>query len=130
MPEIINLPVISDDCSLAIIEKQHLPFEVKRLYFIYNIANDKPRGFHAHRETRQILFCLAGCVRLKTEHDGKREEIILKDPSIGVLLEPLMWHEMHDMDEHTILLVLASKEYDEADYIRDYSVFERLVYEE
>lgn len=123
----LKLPVIVDDCNLAVAQKPDVPFAIKRVYYIYNTKNNESRGFHAHRKTQQILFCLSGSVRVVVETKEGRSECFLNDPSEGVFLDSLAWHEMHDMDESTILLILASDEYNEADYIRDYQQFKEIL---
>lgn len=124
---LINLPKISDDCLLYFAQNPDtVPFEIKRVYFITTPKPNLPRGAHAHRQTEQILFCIQGKCRL-TFDDGKyKEEITLTSPEIGVHLPPLLWHEMHDLNEDTILLVLASKVYLASDYIRDYGEFKKI----
>lgn len=119
----INLHTVNDDCKLVVAEQSRIPFPIKRMYYIIDMKSGEPRGFHAHRETQQVLFCLKGSVRLVLENAEKRADYILTDPSTGILLDRYVWHEMHDMTEETVLLVVASHEYDENDYIREYEVF-------
>lgn len=125
--KLIKLPVISDDCKLAVAENSKLPFAIKRIYYIYGNQNKLPRGFHAHRENQQILFCLKGSVRMVLESAEGKAEQVLTNPSEGIFLDKMVWHEMHDIDELTILLVIASNEFDEHDYIRDHRVFIDLI---
>jgi len=121
--KLIKLPVISDDCKLVVAENSKLPFDVKRIYYIYGNQNNLPRGFHAHKENQQILFCLRGSFRMVLESSDGREECTLSDPSEGIFLDKMAWHEMHDVDDSTILLVLASHEFEESDYIRNHNEF-------
>lgn len=125
----INIPRINDDALLCFIEGlRHLSFEIKRVYFVLKPKASEPRGFHAHHKTNQVLFCIHGSVKLIVDNGKKRKQIILKNqPEKGVLLPPLLWHEMHDMDKSTILLVLADREYEPEDYIRDYSEFLKIM---
>jgi dTDP-4-dehydrorhamnose 3,5-epimerase-like enzyme len=106
--------------GLVVIEAGNsLPFAVKRAYWVYSTKPDAARGFHAHRKLRQICYCLAGSVRMQL-FDGKREESVLLKPGMGgLLLPPMIWHEVHDFSPDCVLTVLADSEYDEADYIRD-----------
>ena len=120
---IVTLSKLHDDCDLIVAENSKIPFPIKRVYSILNAESNMPRGYHAHRKTQQILFCLKGSVRMILDNGVEKAECVLSDPSHGLLLDTMVWHEMHDMDESTILLVLASHEYDEADYIRDYEVY-------
>lgn len=121
--QLYHLPEIQDDCSLVVAEKSNIPFPIRRLYYIYNPAPRLARGFHAHYKTSQLLFCIKGSVRMVLDDGENKEEATLNKPSDGILLKPLIWHEMHDMTEETILLVLASHTYSERDYIRDYKTF-------
>jgi dTDP-4-dehydrorhamnose 3,5-epimerase-like enzyme len=102
-----------------------LPFSVRRVYWIHGTKPDVSRGFHAHKELRQLCFCVAGSVRLSL-FDGRREEsVILDSHAKGLLIGPGLWREMHDFSPDCVLMVLASAEYDEADYIRDREEFIR-----
>ncbi len=122
---IIKIPKISDDALVCFVESlRHLPFEIRRVYYILKPKSEEPRGFHAHHKTNQVLFCIHGSVKLIVDNGKKRKHIVLKNqPNKGILLPPLLWHEMHDMDESTILLVFADQPYDPNDYIRDYAEF-------
>lgn len=120
----VEISKISDDCSLYFAEHpSHIPFAIKRIYYITQAASQIPRGFHAHYQTRQLLFCIQGSIRMIFDDGKKREEVILNAPEIGVLIDKKVWHEMHDFSADTILLVLASAHYDPKDYIRDYQHF-------
>lgn len=126
---LVQLPTIQDDCKLVVGENSGLPFAIKRIYYIYDAKTNEPRGFHAHKETQQILFCLQGRVKIVLDDGRKNEEVLLTDPSKGVFLDKMIWHEMHEMEKDTILLVLASEEYDESDYIRNYNKFKLITHE-
>lgn len=121
----VKIPKICDDALLYFVEgMHHLPFEIKRVYYILKPKAKEPRGFHAHHKTNQVLFCIHGSVKLIVDDGKKRKQIILKNqPEKGVFLPPLLWHEMHDMDESTILLVFADRQYESEDYIRNYDEF-------
>lgn len=121
---LIKIPNISDDCMLCFAQTpDHIPFEIKRIYHISQAKPNLPRGFHAHYRTEQILFCIQGSVRMVIDDGKKREEIILNEPGVGVFLDKLIWHEMHDLTKDAILLVLASRSYEAEDYIRNYERF-------
>lgn len=121
---IIKLPKIEDDAFLCFGQTpDHIPFNIKRVYYITKPKAGLPRGKHAHYKTQQILFCIQGKVRMVLDDGKNKEEIILKDPEDGIFLDKMIWHDMLDMDENTILLVLASEKHDPKDYIRDYKVF-------
>lgn len=126
--KIIKIPKIYDDSFLCFAQHpDHVPFDIKRVYFIISPVKGLPRGKHAHKTTRQMLFCISGKVRMVLDDGNAREEAVLSNPEMGIMLEPLIWHEMLDMDENTVLLVLASKKYDAGDYIRDYQSFKKYV---
>lgn len=122
----VNIPQILDECSLCFIQTPgNLSFPIKRVYFI-SMANTKySRGFHAHKKTQQAIFCIQGSIRLLLDDGKKKEEIILDKPNIGVFLDKMIWHEMKNFKKNTILLILASEIFDEADYIRDYEQFKK-----
>jgi dTDP-4-dehydrorhamnose 3,5-epimerase-like enzyme len=100
-----------------------LPFPVRRVYWIHGTKPGVSRGFHAHKQLRQLCVCVAGSVRVKL-FDGQREEdITLNSSAQGLLIGAGLWHEMHDFSPACVLMVFASAEYDEADYIRDRQEF-------
>ena len=124
--QVITLPKRADPRGVLVpIELEALvPFAVRRLYFIAKADPLLPRGFHAHRRTREAMVCISGSceLRLRTR-DGTEERITLNDPGQMVILEPHVWREMHHITRDAVLLVLASLPYDEADYIRDEAAF-------
>lgn len=120
----VKIPKISDDCMLYFAQTpDQIPFEVKRIYHISQANPNLPRGFHAHYKTEQILFCIQGSVRMVFDDGEKREEVIINKPEVGIFLNKLIWHEMHDLTKDAILLVLASRAYEAEDYIRNYEKF-------
>ena len=125
--ELLPLQVHGDDRgSLIALENGHnLPFDVKRVYYIYGTKAGVPRGFHAHRKLKQLLIAVSGSVTVKTEHDGKTETHLLNRPDEGLLIEGLVWRKMHDFSPDCVLVVLADEYYNESDYIRDYNVFKQ-----
>lgn len=122
----IELPLIleQEKGSLCFGEvKKQIPFEIKRFFYIFNLASAKIRGEHAHKKTEQVLFCLKGSVKIELD-DGKNKEIIvLTKPNIGIFLGKMVWVKMTDFQKETALLVLCSAPYEEKDYIRDYNDF-------
>lgn len=110
--------------SLIALENEHnLPFEVKRVYYIFNTKQGVSRGFHAHRRLRQVLIVISGGCDIKVEYQGKSETYHLSKPDEGLLIEGLVWREMHNFTPDCVLMVLADAYYDETDYIRDYNDF-------
>ncbi|UPQ81332.1 FdtA/QdtA family cupin domain-containing protein [Pseudomonas knackmussii] len=116
-----------DLVALEIGMEKAVPFDIKRVYYIYRTAEGVSRGFHAHRRLRQVAICLSGSCRMVLDNGQKREDVLLSNPTKGLLIESMTWREMHDFSEDCVLLVLASEHYDEADYIRDYQKFINLV---
>ena len=122
--KLIDLPSLGDQRGglVAIESNQSIPFEIKRLYYIFNTTNQS-RGFHAHIDLKQVAVCVKGSCRFILDNGHAREEVTLNSPTQGLYIEALTWREMHDFSEDCVLLVLASEHYDENDYIRDYQDF-------
>ncbi|MBI2595742.1 FdtA/QdtA family cupin domain-containing protein [Candidatus Daviesbacteria bacterium] len=120
----IYLPKITDDGSLVFAQTpDHIPFPINRIYSIFDADPKFPRGFHAHKKTQQVLFCLNSDIKIIVDDGKKRATVFLDKPEHGLFLDKMVWHEMHDFKKKTILLVLASNLYDPDDYIRDYKEF-------
>lgn len=114
--------------ELSFFEGNHdIPFEIKRIYYISKVPEGVRRGFHAHKELKQFLFCPYGRIQLILENRNGREEIELSDPSIGVVIEECTWREMLWLQKDSVLCVAASDYYNVEDYIRNYEDFKRLM---
>lgn len=126
---VIELKQIGDERGslIALEENYNVPFDVKRVYYIFGTAEGIRRGNHAHKNLKQLAICVSGsCTFLL--HDGRDENHIrLDSPSQGLLIEGLIWREMHDFTSDCVLLVLADDYYKEEDYIRDYDTFKKEV---
>lgn len=104
-----------------------VPFEVKRVYYIFDTTPGTVRGKHAHKVLKQVLICVSGACTIECEMpDGTKTEHRLDWPDRGLLIEGLVWRNMKEFSKDAVLLVLASERYDEADYIRDYKSFAEL----
>ena len=114
---------------VAIETLKDIPFEVKRVYYIYDTLPGVRRGFHAHRELEQILICVHGSCKIHLDNGTDTSEVLLDKPNEGLYISNDMWREMYDFSEGAVLLVLASEYYDEKDYIRNYDDFIKLVRE-
>ena len=112
---------------IAIEAQKDLPFEIKRVYYIYDTLPGVRRGFHAHRCLEQILLCVHGSCRIHLDNGTDTAEVLLDKPGEGLYIANDMWREMYDFSPDAVLLVLASEYYDEADYIRNYDDFLALV---
>ncbi len=114
--------------ELSFFEGTHeIPFEIKRIYYISKVSEGVRRGFHAHKELQQLLFCPYGRIQLILENRSGREEIELSDPSIGVVIEECTWREMLWLQKDSVLCVAASDFYKTEDYIRDYDKFHEFI---
>lgn len=112
--------------ELVILESlRDIPFDVKRIYYLKNLDFHKPRGFHAHKQLKQVATCITGSCKMLLDNGTQRETVEMKANSEGVLIDSMIWHEMFDFSSDCIFLVLANDYYDESDYIRDYSEFIR-----
>ncbi len=106
-------------------EMDNIPFDIKRVYYIYNLINHRNvmRGKHAHKSLEQVMFCLNGQCTVTLDDGNRRQNIILDQPNKGIFLGAHLWHTMHEFNSNCILLVFASQLYNEDDYIRDYNEF-------
>ncbi|HGM3507203.1 TPA: FdtA/QdtA family cupin domain-containing protein [Clostridioides difficile] len=108
---------------VALESNKAIPFDIKRVYYIYDVPDNVKRGFHAHKNLEQVLVCLNGSVKIKC-YDGAKETIFtLNKNDVGLYVGTGVWHEMFDFDEKTVLISIASEYYNEEDYIRDYEEF-------
>ena len=127
----VNLPVIPDgiDGKLSVAESiVNIPFEIKRVYYIYDLENSQAiRGRHAHRQLEQVIFCINGSFILGLDDGTNKEELIINQRNTGVYLGTGLWHTMSGFSKDCILLVFASDYYNESDYIRDYNEFIRFI---
>ena len=123
--KLVDLPSFGDERGglIAIESEQSIPFQIKRLYYIFGTQSGVARGFHAHYNLKQVAICVKGSCRMILDDGQHREEVWLDTPNKGLLIGDLVWREMHDFSDDCVLLVLASEHYDEADYIRDYDEF-------
>lgn len=125
--KMIDFPGLGDDrgelISLEIGQEKIVPFDIKRVYYIYRTSQGVSRGYHAHKNLKQVAICVSGQCRMILDDAHNREEVMLDTPTKGLVIESMVWREMHDFSEDCVLLVLASEHYDESDYIRDYQDF-------
>ena len=106
-----------------------IPFDIKRIYYISKVPEGVRRGFHAHKELKQLLFCPYGRIQLILENELGREEIELSDPSIAVMIDRPTWREMLWLQKDSVLCVAASDYYKVEDYIRNYDDFKKYLEE-
>lgn len=112
---------------VALEELKDIPFEIKRVYYMYDTGKDVRRGFHAHISLEQILICIHGSCKILLDNGDEKKIVSLEKPYEGLYISNDMWREMYDFSEDAVLLVLASDYYKEEDYVRNYEEFLRLV---
>jgi dTDP-4-dehydrorhamnose 3,5-epimerase-like enzyme len=125
--KIVNFPSLGDERGSLVALESHktIPFDVKRVYYIFGTQAGVSRGFHAHRTLQQVAVCVKGKCRMVLDDGQRREEVWLDLPTKGLQIGDLVWREMHDFSPDCVLLVLASEHYNENDYIRSYDDFKQ-----
>ncbi len=108
---------------VALENDKEIPFNVKRVYYMYNTVKGVRRGFHSHKKLKQILICTSGSCKIHLDDGHETREITLDKPYEGLFISHNLWREMYDFSPDAVLMVLASEMYDESDYIRDYNEF-------
>jgi dTDP-4-dehydrorhamnose 3,5-epimerase-like enzyme len=130
--EVLNVKVIkysfqihgdSRGQLIALEEFKDIPFQIKRVYYMYDTVNGVVRGKHAHKSLQQILVCIHGSCKILLDNGKEKKIVPLEKPYEGLFVGNDMWREMYDFSSDAVLLVLASDLYDESDYIRDYDEF-------
>ncbi len=126
------------DCSLIELNKHHskrkgsisvvendetIPFDVKRIYYLYDVPGGVERGGHAHKALYQFIVALSGSFTVVLDDGYVKRSFLLNRPYVGLLVKPGIWRVLNDFSSGSVCLVLASEKYDEADYIRSYSEF-------
>jgi dTDP-4-dehydrorhamnose 3,5-epimerase-like enzyme len=123
--KLIDFKTLGDDRGslIAIEEGYNAPFDIKRVYYIFDTKKEVERGFHAHINLKQIAISVKGTCTFVLDNGKNREEIKLDNPNKGLFIEGLIWREMKNFSSDCVLVVLASEHYDESDYIRNYDKF-------
>lgn len=127
------------DCSIVELDKHHsdrkgnlsvvengetLPFDVKRVYYIYDVPGGESRGAHAHKELEQLIIAASGSFTVTLDDGKNKRSFFLNRPYQGLYVKPGMWRDLVDFSSGAVCLVLASSVYSKKDYIRDYSEFQ------
>jgi len=123
--KIIDIPKIEDNRgNLAVIEKECIPYPIKRVYYLYDVPSDAYRGGHAHKEQVEFLVALSGSFTVTLDDGVNKKSVVLKKPNKGLLIPTGIWRELEDFSSGSVCLVLASDVFSEADYIREYKDFQ------
>jgi len=118
---------IEPDGKLTPIElDRDIPFEVKRMFYVYDVHDQNDRGKHSHHKTKQILIAVSGEVTVVCDDGKKRRNYVLNEPSRALYIPEMIWDEQVYHSESSVLLVLSNTNYDVNDYIEDYDEFKRL----
>lgn len=126
---IINLPKILDPRGNLTVAEQskHVPFEVKRVYWTYDVPSGESRGGHAHKMCREFIIAVSGSFTVTLDNGEKKEAFHLNHPWQGLLVETGVWRTLEDFSSGAVCLVLASELFEEEDYIREYAQFEQFI---
>lgn len=108
---------------IALEEGINVPFTVRRVYYMYETQKGVRRGFHAHKDLKQLVIAVRGSCRFLLDDGREQIELLLDNPAQGLLVEAMIWREMYDFSEDCVLMVLADALYDEGDYIREKQEF-------
>lgn len=122
--QILSIPKIEDRRgNLSVIENDIVPFDIKRVYYLYDVPSGSERGGHAHKKLKEFLVALSGSFDVVLK-DGEEQEIVtLNKPYEGLLINPGIWRELQNFSSGSVCLVVASEVYIEEDYIRDFDEF-------
>ncbi|WP_300491992.1 FdtA/QdtA family cupin domain-containing protein [Flavobacterium sp.] len=122
--EFIDIPRIADPRgNLAVVEKDTIPFEIKRVYYLYDVPSGAYRGGHAHIAQKEFLIALSGSFDVLLDNGDKKEKVTLNRPNKGLLIKEGIWRELDNFSSGAICLVVSSDVYSEEDYIREYADF-------
>ena len=122
--QLINIPKITDPRGhLAVVEKDTIPFQIKRVYYLFDVPSDAYRGGHAHVLQQTLLVALSGSFEVTLDDGMNRTKILLNKPDKGLFIPTGIWREIDNFSSGAVCLALASTDFDESEYIRDYEQF-------
>ena len=127
--KIINFPKVTDfRGNLSFIEEnKHVPFYIKRVYYLYDVPSGATRGGHAHKKLEQLVIALSGSFDIVLDDGYVKRKFFLNRPHYGLYITPGVWRELENFSSNSVALSLVSQVYDESDYIRDYNVFRSMI---
>jgi dTDP-4-dehydrorhamnose 3,5-epimerase-like enzyme len=131
LARLIDLPKMSDPRgNLTFIEQNnHIPFDIKRVFYIYDVPTGESRGAHAHKTLEQFLICISGSFDVELDDGNNKKIIHLNRPWKGLYIPPLIWASEKNFDPGSVCIVLVSNHYEEKDYLRNYDEFLKIVKE-
>lgn len=122
--KIIDIPKINNTKgNIGVIENDTIPFDVKRVYYLFDVPSGAKRGGHAHKKLKQVLIAISGSFDVVLKDGKSKETITLNRPDKGLLIENNIWRELENFSSGSVCLVLASEEFSEDDYIRTYKEY-------
>jgi len=120
----IDIPKVHDERgSLGVVEKDTIPFNIKRIYYLYDVPSDSFRGGHAHKEQESVIIALSGSFEVIIDNGTNKQRILLNKPNQGLFIPTNIWREIENFSSGSVCLVLASTEFDENEYLRNYDDF-------
>ena len=127
--ELQKFKVMGDERGqlIALEENKEIPFDMKRVFYIFGTNSDLPRGQHSHFKTKQFLIAVNGSCKVTLDNGKEKETFDLNSRDVGLFQDALIWGTMHDFSEDCVLMVLANDVYDIKDYITDYNKFLKVV---
>lgn len=112
--------------DISVVENQsEVPFDINRIYYLYDVPGGVDRGGHAHKQLYQLILAVSGCFTVVLDDGTNKKSFVLNRPYKGLLVKPGIWRTLEDFSSGSVCLVLASERYDEADYIREYEDFKK-----
>jgi dTDP-4-dehydrorhamnose 3,5-epimerase-like enzyme len=111
---------------ISLEDHKNVPFDIRRIYYMFGTQEGVSRGYHAHKSLRQMVIAVRGSCQFVLDDGRERVTVTLNNPAQGLVVEEMIWREMHQFSEDCVLVVLANAHYDESDYIRNYEEFKCL----
>lgn len=123
--KMINFEMHGDDrgCLIALEKFNNVPFDIKRVYYIFDTKPNVTRGKHSHKELEQVLICTSGSCKIRLDDGVDKVEVLLDKPSKGLFVGKNLWREMYEFSEGCVLMVIANEYYDADEYVRNYDEF-------
>ncbi len=125
----IEFPIINDPRgNLTFIEgRNHIPFDIQRVFYLYDVPGGASRAGHAHSELQQVIVAMSGSFDVLLDDGDRKKKVHLNRSYLGLYVLPMVWREIDNFSSGAVCMVLASKRYDESDYYRDYDAFLKAV---